>query len=89
MNTGLTMLDWMGKTATGRFFNSPIFIVGGSRSGTIVLLKAMGRHSQILSTPSENPFMTDIGGMAHSLEFCDEVEKQYFRETLRIPHDYI
>lgn len=83
------MLDWLGKFATAGFINHPIFIVGGSRSGTIVLLKAMGRHARIVSTPSEDPFITDVGGMVHSLEFCDEVEKKYYTDTLRIPQAYI
>lgn len=83
------MLDRLGKFASSRFINRPIFIVGGSRSGTIVLLKAMGRHTRILSTPSEDPFITDVGGMVHSLEFCDEVEKKYYADTLRIPQAYI
>jgi hypothetical protein len=83
------MLDWLGRFASAHFIKSPIFIVGGSRSGTIVLLKAMGRHARILSTPSEDPFMTDVGGMVHSLEFCSEVEKQYYLETLRISQAYI
>jgi len=83
------MLDWLGKLVSSRFSKSPIFIVGGSRSGTIVLLKAMGRHCRILSTPSEDPFITDVGGMVHSLEFCTEVEKQYYLDTLRISQGYI
>ena len=83
------MLDWLGRFASARFINRPIFIVGGSRSGTIVLLKAMGRHARILSTPSEDPFVTDVGGMVHSLEFCSEVEKQYYLDTLRISQAYV
>lgn len=83
------MLDWLGKFASTRFIKKPIFIVGGSRSGTIVLLKAMGRHARVLSTPSEDPFITDVGGMVHSLEFCSEVEKQYYQDTLRISQAYI
>jgi hypothetical protein len=83
------MLEWLGKVASKHFIKSPIFIVGGSRSGTIVLLKAMGRHRQILSTPSEDPFITDVGRMIHSLEFGPEVERQYYLDTLRISHDYI
>lgn len=83
------MLDWLGRFASKGFIRNPIFIVGGSRSGTIVLLKAMGRHTRILSTPSEDPFITDVGGMVHSLEFCSEVEKQYYLETLRISKTYI
>ena len=59
------MLDLLGKLASTRFSKSPIFIVGGSRSGTIVLLKAMGRHTRILSTPSEDPFVTDAVSYTH------------------------
>jgi len=83
------MLGWLGRLASTRFIKNPIFIVGGSRSGTIVLLKAMGRHSGIFSTPSEDPFITDVGGMVHSLEFCSEVEKKYYLDTLRISKAYI
>jgi hypothetical protein len=83
------MLDSLGKVVSQRFIKSPIFIVGGSRSGTIVLLKAMGRHCRILSSPSEDPFITDVGRMVHSLEYCSEVERQYYLDTLRISHGYI
>jgi hypothetical protein len=83
------MLDWLGSVISRRFITRPIFIVGGSRSGTIVLLTAMGRHAKILSTPSEDPFITDIGGMVHSLEFCSEVERQYYQDTLRVSQTYI
>jgi len=83
------MLDSLARLVTTRFLERPIFIVGGSRSGTIVLLKAMGKHSQILSTPSEDPFITDIGRMVHSLEYCDEVEKKYYQDSLRVSHEYI
>lgn len=83
------MLDWLGKIACARFINRPIFIIGGSRSGTIVLLKAMGRHARILSTPSEDPFITDVGRMVYSLEYCSEVERQYYQDTLRISRGYI
>lgn len=83
------MLDRLGRFSSARFINSPIFIVGGSRSGTIVLLKAMGRHCEILSSPSEDPFITDVGRMVHSLGLGSEVERQYYLDTLRISHDYI
>jgi len=83
------MLGRLGKVISARFIKSPIFIVGGSRSGTIVLLKAMGRHARILSTPSEDPFITDVGRMVHSLEFRSDIEKQYYLDTLRISHGHI
>lgn len=79
----------IGRIACANFIQHPIFIVGGSRSGTIVLLKAMGSHGEILSTPSENPFITDIGGMVHALEYCSESEQKYYQQTLRVQHEYI
>ena len=83
------MLDMIGRISCANFILHPIFIVGGSRSGTIVLLKAMGRHEEIISTPSENPFITDIGGMVHALEYCSESERNYYLQTLRVRHEYI
>ena len=83
------MLDWLGKLASAPFINRPFFVVGGSRSGTIALLKAIGKHPRIFATPSEDPFITDIGGMVYQLEFCSEVEMDYYRRTLRVSTDYI
>lgn len=83
------MLEWLGRLASARFIDRPIFVVGGSRSGTIALLKAMGKHPQIYSTPSEDPFITDIGGMVYQLEFCSDVEKNYYRRTLRVSPEYL
>jgi len=75
--------------ASAPFINRPLFVVGGGRSGTIALLKAVGKHPRILVTPSEDPFITDIGGMVYQLEFCSDVEKDYYRRTLRVSSDYL
>lgn len=83
------MLTALGKILSQRPAEHPIFIVGGSRSGTIVLLKALGEHPDILSTPSENPFITDIGRMAYDLAFANERDTHYYNRTLRIPHEHI
>jgi len=83
------MFDMLGKIFTRRFIKRPLFVVGGSRSGTIVLLKALGKHKQILAAPTEDPFITDLGGLVHDLEFCSEREQKYYSRTLRISRDYI
>jgi Sulfotransferase family len=83
------MLDTLGGMLSARFIERPIFIVGGSRSGTIVLLKAMGKHPEILITPSEDPFIVDIGNMVHRLEFVTEEERSAYLRSLRIPFDHI
>ncbi|GAB4178084.1 MAG: hypothetical protein OHK0026_06510 [Rhodocyclaceae bacterium] len=83
------MLDTLGRLATSRFFENPVFLVGGSRSGTVAMLKAIGMHPEILSSPGEDPFVTDVGGMMYDLEYASETEKQYYLRSLRIPMDYI
>lgn len=83
------MLDTVGQIASRNFFDNPIFIVGGSRSGTIVLFKALGLHPEILATPSEDPFITDVGRMAYDLAHASERDVHYYERTLRVPRDYI
>jgi hypothetical protein len=83
------MLSTLGKTLSGKLIDSPVFIVGGSRSGTIVLLKALGKHPLLLSSPSENPFMTDLGRMAYDLGNTTEQDRHYYERTLRVPHEYV
>jgi hypothetical protein len=83
------MLSTAGKFASRRLLNNPIFIVGGSRSGTVALLKAMGQHPMILSSPSENPFMTDLGRMAYDLGYATERDTGYYEESLRVSREYI
>jgi len=83
------MFDLIGRRLSSRFIENPIFIVGGSRSGTIALLKAMGRHKNILAAPTEDPFITDVGRMSLELEFFSNKEKQYYLRTLRVSFDYI
>lgn len=83
------MLDFIGRYASSGYIDRPIFIVGGSRSGTIALLKAMGLHKKILSAPTEDPFITDVGRMAMQLEFFSNAERQYYLRTLRISEEHI
>lgn len=83
------MLDSIGKLASRRFFDNPVFLVGGSRSGTIALLKAIGRHPRILASPSENPFVTDVGRLAHDLAFASDRDRHYYDRSVRLSHDQI
>lgn len=83
------MFNLLGRQLAINLLTRPLFIVGGSRSGTIVLLKAIGQHPNILATPSENPFITDIGRMAYDLGLATEKDQDYYERTLRIPHTYI
>lgn len=81
--------DSIGRTLARQVEDRPIFVVGGSRSGTSVLLHALGKHRRIYGFNGEDPFLTDIGGMVYNLEFADERELAYYRNSLRIDHAYI
>lgn len=78
--------DSIGRMLARQVEDRPIFVVGGSRSGTSVLLHALGKHRRIYSFNGEDPFLTDIGGMVYNLEFADERELAYYRNSLRIDH---
>jgi len=53
------------------------------------LLKAIGKHKNVISAPTEDPFITDVGRMALQLEFFDNHERDYYLRTLRISFDEI
>jgi hypothetical protein len=56
--------DFLGQHLIDGCIDSPIFIIGMGRSGTSVLLQALGEHPAILAFPGEAPFLTSIGGEA-------------------------
>lgn len=83
------MLSIIGKILSSKIINKPIFVVGGSRSGTSVLVQALGKHKLIYSFKGEAPFITDIGGMVHDLEYAPEREISYYKNSLKVSHSYI
>ncbi len=85
----LGIRDSMGRFLARRVEDRPIFIVGGGRSGTSVLVQALGQHREIYAFTGEDPFLTDIGGMMYNLEFADERELAYYRNSLRVSHQHI
>jgi hypothetical protein len=83
------VLNIIGKTFSSKIIKNPIFVVGGSRSGTSVLVQALGKHKLIYSFKGEAPFITDIGGMVHNLEYAPEREISYYKNSLKVCHSYI
>lgn len=85
----MCLLEKTAAFVARRFIQRPIIVVGGSRSGTSVLTHALGKHPEIYSYNGEAPFITDIGGMVHGLEYADATELEYYHNALRISHAYI
>ncbi len=86
------MLELIGKTLTNSFYENPIFVVGSGRSGTSVLLQALGKHTNILAMRGEAPFYTSLGGDTYNFELAHNhdyftrslhVNKQYFYQQLK------
>lgn len=83
------MIELLGKYITRRYLHRPVFVVGGSRSGTIVLLKALGMHRKILSAPTEDPFIADVGNFMNDIATFSDHKNDYYSRTLRISRQYI
>jgi hypothetical protein len=81
------MKTFTGKILTKQLFDKPIFIVGASRSGTSVLLQALGKHPAILSMPGEAPFITSMGGSTYLFEF--DKSKNYYLESIKVSKEYL
>lgn len=73
--------DLFGKLLSKNCLDNPVFIVGCGRSGTSVLLQAIGKHPHVISFPGEAPFLSYIGGNANL--FHAEKSK-FFCATLKI-----
>jgi hypothetical protein len=77
------MLGPLGKFLSRSCVKRPIFVVGSGRSGTSVLLQALGQHPAIMAFAGESPFLTSIGGNA---TLFNGVEKDYYRNAIRLSH---
>lgn len=81
------MKYYFGKFLSRKFISNPIFILGDGRSGTSVLLQALGRHPEILSIPGESPLITSIGGMIGLFEYDSERRMHYYEQSLPFSKD--
>ncbi len=80
------MISFIGKYLSRNFYNNPVFVVGSGRSGTSVLLQALGKHKQILALPGEAPFYTSVGGDTYLFEFAENSE--YYTNSLNVKKTY-
>lgn len=81
------MQDLSGKFLVRKFLDHPILVVGASRSGTSILLQALGRHRLIYAMPGEAPFLTTIGGSAHLFELSEN--RSYYLDSIKTSREYL
>ena len=80
------MIAWLGRYLNRRVVPNPIFVAGIGRSGTSVLLRALGQHPWVLPAWGEAPLIRSFGELAGFLSYGDHQE--YYRETLNVPEAY-
>lgn len=80
------MLESLGNFFSQSCVENPIFVVGAGRSGTSVLLQALGQHPAIMAFPGESPFLTSIGGDA---TLFHGQEQNYYRNAIRLTYSAI
>jgi hypothetical protein len=81
------MLNSIGRLLSSPFYANPIVVVGTGRSGTSVLLQALGKHPEIYALPGEAPFLTSIGGSAFLFENGEN--RTYYLDSLKVSKDYL
>jgi hypothetical protein len=76
------MFATIGRLITASCFYQPIFVVGTGRSGTSIMLQALGEHSRILSADRESPFLPYLGYLLNPFEFREN--RDYHRAELNM-----
>lgn len=66
-----------------RYYHRPIFVIGTGRSGTTVLLEALGAHPNVLAAWGEAPSIRDFGRLAETYT-ADDNSGAYLRTTNRL-----
>ncbi len=79
--------DLAGKLLIRKCIDQPILITGSGRSGTSILLQALGKHPNILSMSGEAPFLTSIGGNASLFHYANN--SAYYQKALQVDLHYL
>jgi len=73
MDSWYRLLNW-------RYYRRPVFIIGTGRSGTTVLLEALGSHPNLLAAWGEAPLIKDIGRLAEEYT-SEDSNGEFLRQT--------
>ncbi|HNS49561.1 MAG TPA: sulfotransferase [Anaerolineae bacterium] len=77
----------VGQLATRRFIDSPVFVVGTNRSGTSILLRALGAHPLVWGSSGEAPLMAMLAEVPDRLEHSQFAG--YYAENLQMSKGYL
>lgn len=77
------MKQLLGRLLAGSCIVRPVFIVGAGRSGTSVVLQALGKHPAVLAAEGESPLLTSIGGLVTL--YSHDTDHDYFVQSLKVP----
>lgn len=80
-------LNTLGRRLAAGLLGQPVFVIGGGRSGTTVLLDALGHHPRLWSLGGESPIWRDIGRLLHTCE--RHAAASYYQESFRIPKEHV
>jgi Sulfotransferase family len=73
------------RWVTRGYLESPVFVVGGGRSGTTVVTEALGTHPCLLAAPGESPIVTQLALVA--ARYVEGERSEWYAETCRLSTD--
>lgn len=72
---------------TKKCLSAPIFVAGPGRSGTTILMEAIGTHKKVITLSGEAPLISQIGKLVYLHEFAGN--KHYYNDSLKISKKYL
>jgi sulfotransferase family protein len=81
------MMTLLGKLLVSHFIDHPVFVVGLGRSGTTVLLQAVGKHPCIFSIKGESPLVYHLGALTAHFDRTEYNDWHY--RSLKFSREYL
>src|SRR5690348_4663174 len=79
----------IGALLSKRLFDHPVFVIGSGRSGTSVLVQALGKHPNVTATQKEAVFLTSIAAATSDIAEERDTNVDFFDGTLAMPYEQL